>query len=141
MNEVLTDLQSAQMELEPQFKALRQAMGALRAAIRLAGEDKADALPMQRVLVKLESAASGVENESLNAAVSTFSAATQTALDNLAYEFASDLRDEFAIRGETVSGRPPTLAWRLLALNIDMATRKGQWFYGKEALTRRFPSL
>lgn len=139
MDEVLTHLQSAQMELEPQFKALRQAMGALRAAIRLAGEDKADALPMQRVLVKLESAASGVENESLNAAVSAFSAATQAALNNLAFEFASDLREAFEARGEKVKGRPPVLTVGILLFNIDIAGRKGQWSYGQEALTRPIP--
>lgn len=139
MEEVLGTVQSAQVELEPQFKALRQAMGALRVAARLAGEENADALPMQRALVKLQTAAEEVENESLDKAVSVFAAATQKALDELAYSFAEDLREEFNSRGETVSGRPPTLMVGMLIFNINMAARKGQWFYGKEALTRPIP--
>lgn len=139
MDEVLSELQRAQIELEPQFKALRQVMGALRAAIRLANEGKADALPMQRALTKLETAAGAVENESLDSAVSAFAAVTQTALDNLAFEFASDLREAFEARGEKVEGRPPVLIVGILIFNINIAGRKGQWFYGKEALTRPIP--
>ncbi|NCF67095.1 MAG: hypothetical protein GWP61_14060 [Chloroflexi bacterium] len=139
MEEVLSELQNAQTELDPQFKALRQAMGALRVAIRLASEDKADALPMQRALVKLETAAFAVENESLDSAVSAFAAATGTALNNLAFEFASDLREAFEARGERVEGRPPVLTVGKLIFNINIAGRKGQWFYGKEALTRPIP--
>jgi len=139
MDEVLSELQTAQMELDPQFRALRQAMGSLRTAIRLASEDKADALPMQRALIKLETAALAVENETLDSAVSTFAAATQTALNNLAFEFAGDLREAFEARGETVEGRPPVLTVGILIFNIDIAGRKGQWFYGKEALTRPIP--
>ncbi len=139
MEEVLSQLQTAQTELEPQFKALGQAMGALRVAIRLASEGKADALPMQKALLKLETAAYGVENESLDAAVSSFAAVTQTALNNLAFEFAGDLREAFEARGVIVEGRPPLLIVGLLIFNIDIAGRKGQWFYGKEALTRPIP--
>jgi hypothetical protein len=139
MDEVLSELQTAQTELEPQFKALRQAMGALRAATRLADENKADALPMQRALVKLETAAYAVDNELLDSAVSAFAAATQSALDNLAFEFAGDLREAFEARGEKVEGRPPVLTVGILIFNINIAGRKGQWFYGKEALTRPIP--
>jgi hypothetical protein len=136
MDQLLTQLQAAQAELEPQFKALRGTMNALRTAIRLASEEKADALPMQKALLKLEAAAAEVENETLQTAVSTFTTTTQTALDNLAFEFARDLRDEFISRGETVDGRPPTLIVNGLTLQLDSNARKGQWFYGKEPLTR-----
>lgn len=136
MDQLLTQLQAAQEELEPQFKALRGTMNALRTAIKLASEEKADALPMQKALLKLEAAAAEVENETLNTAVSTFTTTTQTALDNLAFEFARDLRDEFIKRGETVNGRPPTLVVNGLTLQLDSNARKGQWLYGREALTR-----
>jgi hypothetical protein len=136
MDQLLTQLQAAQEELEPQFKALRGTMNALRTAIKLASEEKADALPMQKALLKLEAAAAEVENDTLKTAVSTFTTTTQTALDNLAFEFARDLRDEFIKRGETVNGRPPTLVVNGLTLQLDSNARKGQWFYGKEALTR-----
>ena len=139
MEEVLTQLQTAQQELEPQFKALQQVMGALKTANRLANEGKADALPMQKALTKLEAAAANVDSNALAAAVSSFAYVTQTALDNLAYEFARDLRDEFAARGETVEGRPPTLTVGMLTFKIDIAARKGQWLYGKEPLTRPIP--
>lgn len=139
MEVVLLQLQAAEASLEPQFKTLHTTMGALKAAARLAAAEKADALPMQKALTKLETAAAGLENETVQAAVSAFAAATQTALDNLAFEFARDLRDEFAARGETVEGRPPTLTVRLFTLTIDIAARKGQWFYGKEPLTRPIP--
>ena len=139
MEDVLTQLEAAQAELEPQFKALRGVMSALNTAVRLAAADKADALPMYKALTKLETAAAPIENGELGAAVSAFASATQTALDNLAFEFAKDLREEFAKRGETVEGRPPTLTVGLLTFNINIAARKGQWFYGKEALTRPIP--
>ncbi|HFQ93377.1 MAG TPA: hypothetical protein ENK32_05175 [Anaerolineae bacterium] len=139
MEELLSQLQAAQAELEPQFKALRGAMGALKTAVRLASEEKADALPMQKALVKLETAAAEVESETLDTAVAAFAAVTQSALDDLAYEFAKDLREELEARGETVDGRPPTLYVGLLTLQINMAARKGQWFYGKEALTKPIP--
>lgn len=139
MEELLTQLQVAQAELEPQFKALRGAMGALKTAVRLASAEKADALPMQKALIKLETAAAEVVSDTLDTAAAAFAAVTQTALDDLAYEFAKDLRDEFTARGETVDGRPPTLYVGLLTLQINMAARKGQWFYGKEALTKPIP--
>jgi hypothetical protein len=136
MEDVLAQLEAARAELEPQFKALRGVMGALNASARLAAADKADALPMHKALTKLETAAALVENDVLQTAVSAFANATQTALDNLAFEFAKDLREEFAKRGETVAGRPPTLTVGLLTFDIHIAARKGQWLYGKEALTK-----
>lgn len=139
MENLLTQLQVAQEELDPQFKALRGVTGALKAAIRLASDDKADALPMHKALTKLELTAAEVENEALQTAVSAFATTTQSALDDLAFDFAKDLRDEFAARGEAVNGRPPTLSVGLLILQINMAARKGQWFYGKEPLTRPIP--
>jgi hypothetical protein len=142
MNEDLRrQLQQAQQDLEPQFKALRNAAGALQAAIRLADQEKADALPMQKALVKLEQAlaeveAEGLHAESLRSATETFGAETTHALDALAFEFARDLKETFEARGETVNGRPPTLVVDPLVLQIDINARKAQWFYGKEALTR-----
>jgi hypothetical protein len=139
MENVLSQLEAAQAELQPQFAALRAVTGAMKKAASLAAADKADALPMHKALLKLEAAAEQVENETLATAVASFAAATQTALDNLAYDFAKDLREAFAARGETVAGRPPTLAVGLLTFNINMAARKGQWLYGKEALTKPIP--
>lgn len=139
MEETLAQLEAARVDLDPQFKALRSVMSALNKAIRLASADKADALPMYKALTKLETAAEPVDNPTLHQAVSAFSTTTQTALDNLAYEFAKDLRDAFESRGETLTGRPPTLTINSLTLVINMAVRKGQWFYGKEALTKLIP--
>jgi hypothetical protein len=139
MEDVLAQLLTAQGEIEPQFKSYRLALSALKTAVQLANEEKADALPMQKALAKLETAAAGVHSESLAAAVSAFAATTQAALDNLAYDFAKDLREEFAKRGETVDGRPPTLTVGLLTFKIDIAARKGQWLYGKEPLTKPIP--
>ena len=139
MENVLAQLEAAQAELDPQFKALRTTMSALKTAVRLTNEEKADALPMQKALVKLETAAADVESATLDTAVSAFTAVTQTALDNLAFEFAKDLREVFAQRGESVAGRPPTLTIGLLTFKIEMAARKGQWFYGKDPLTKPIP--
>ncbi|MCP5098488.1 MAG: hypothetical protein GY943_23305 [Chloroflexi bacterium] len=139
MEEVLLQLELAQTELEPQFKALRGVMGALKTAVRLAAADSADALPMQKALTKLEITAAEVESGVLDTAVSAFAAVTQTALDNLAFDFAKDLRDAFAARGETIEGRPPMLTIGLFTFKIDIAVRKGQWFYGKEPLTKPIP--
>lgn len=139
MAEVLTQLERAMAELAPQLKALRTATSALNRAARLAAAEKADALPMQRALTRLEAAAENVESETLDSAVAAFAAATQAALDDLAFDFASDLREEFAARGETVEGRPPVLTVGILTLRIDIAARKGQWFYGKEPLTKPIP--
>ncbi|MFN8486840.1 MAG: hypothetical protein U0350_04555 [Caldilineaceae bacterium] len=137
MNQALLEqLQTAQAELDPQFKALREATGALKQALRLAGEEKADALAMQKELAKLRQAGAAVTNASLQTAIETFAAETQTALDALAFAFAHDLRATFEQRGQSVEGRPPTLVVGALVLQIDIAGRKAQWFYGKEALTR-----
>jgi hypothetical protein len=137
--ELLAQLQAAESELDPQFKALRGAMAALKTAVRLAADEQADALPMHKAQIKLEAAAAELENERLATAVTAFAAATQSALDNLAYDFAKDLRDAFAARGEEVEGRPPLLTVGLLSFKIEMAARKGQWFYGREPLTKPIP--
>ena len=139
MESLLTQLQTAQAELDPQFKALRGATAALKVAVRLASADKPDALPMNKALVKLETAASEVESEVLTTAVAAFRDVTNSALDDLAYDFAKDLRAEFEARGEQVDGRPPVLEVGMFTFNINIAARKGQWFYGKEALTKPIP--
>lgn len=139
LEDVLARLEIVQTELNPQFKALKATISALNVAARLASAEKADALPMQKALAKLEAAATEIESESLDTAVSAFAAATQTALDNLAFDFAKDLRDTFAQRDIHVDGRPPTLAVGILAFQIDIAARKGQWLYGREALTKPIP--
>ena len=139
MQDLLAQLELAYEELDPQFKAIKGVMAALKTAVRLASDEKPDALPMYKALVKLESTAAEMDNATLNTAVSAFADVTQTALDNLAFEFAKDLRDAFMARGETVAGRPPTLSVGIFALNIDIAARKGQWFYGKEPLTKPIP--
>lgn len=141
MSELLQQPQSTQGDLDPRFKALRAANSALQQAIRLASQEKADALPMQKALVKLEQALSlmqeqDLRRESMEAAVESFAAQTNHALDALAFEFAKDLKESFEARGETVGGRPPTLVVNELVLQIDINGRKAQWFYGKEALTR-----
>ncbi|MDQ3396419.1 MAG: hypothetical protein M3511_01390 [Deinococcota bacterium] len=134
--ELLERLQTTQQTLEPRFKALRGASAALKQAIKLASDEKADALPMQKALVKLQQATDLVGDEAMRAATENFRAETERALDALAFEFARDLKETFEGRGETVTGRPPTLVVGWLLLNIDIAARKAQWFYGKEALTR-----
>lgn len=145
LHEALTQLEAAQTELTPQFAALRLTMGALKPAIRLSKEDKADALPMQKALLKLETAVSAMQSETvidtgnLETAVSAFATVTNAALNDLAFDFAKDLRDEFAQRGETLNGRPPNLSVGILTLKIDIAARKAQWLYGKEALTKPIP--
>ena len=139
MEELVKQLTAAQTELAPQFKALRDVMGALNTAVRLAAAEKADALPMHKALSKLETTAAEVDSATLDQAVAAFAAVTQTALDDLAFDFAKDLRDEFGERGETVDGRPPILSIGLLTFKIDMAARKGQWFYGREPLTSAIP--
>lgn len=137
--ELAEQIKSAQQELDPQFKALRDATAALRQAVSLAGDEKMDALAMQKALGKLQQAAKQVENEKLQAAVHTFGTATQAALDALAFAFAHDLKETFEQRGQRVEGRPPTLVVGELVLQIDIGARKAQWFYGKEALTRPIP--
>lgn len=140
MNSTLsTTIQSAQEQLDPQFKALKAATGALKQAAKLAAEEKADALAMQKALGKLEQATELLDDNTFDAAVSAFRDDTTKALEGLAFDFASDLRDLFKERGETVEGRPPRLVVNDLVLDIDIATRKAQWTYGKEALTRPIP--
>lgn len=139
MKDLLAQLLEAQEELTPQFKALQGAMGSLKTAVRLASEEKADALPMHKALLKLEATTADVESETLHEAVAAFAAVTQNALDGLAFDFAKDLRDAFAQRGITVEGRPPVLTVGDLTFKIEMASRKGQWLYGKEPLTNPIP--
>jgi hypothetical protein len=137
--ELLEQLQAAQAELDPQFKALHAATAALKTAVKLASEEKAEALALQKALVKLEQANQQVDNQAMEAATQTFAAETERALDALAFAFARDLKEAFEGRGQHVEGRPPTLVVDSLVLNINMAARKAQWFYGKEALTRLIP--
>lgn len=137
--ELVEQIKRAQQELDPQFKALRDASGALRQAATLASQEQMDALAMQKTLTKLQQAAKTVEQATLQAAVAAFSAETQAALDTLAFEFARDLKTTFEQRGQSVEGRPPTLVVGDLVLQIDIGARKAQWFYGKEALTRAIP--
>ena len=145
LKEALVQLETAQKELDPQFAALRMTMGALKPAIRLSKDDKADALPMQKALLKLETAVTEMQAETvidtgnLETAVSAFAAVTQTALNDLAFDFAKDLRDEFTKQGVTMDGRPPTLIVGMLTFKMDIAARKGQWLYGREALTSPIP--
>ena len=99
---------------------------------------------MQKALAKLQQAAelvktAGLEDAALDSAATAFGAATQAALDSLAFQFARDLKESFEARGQTVDGRPPTLVVEQLVLQIDIAARKAQWFYGKEALTKPLP--
>lgn len=138
-NLLLEQLQAAQQQLAPQFKALKLATGALQTAVKTINTDKPEALAMQKALVKLQQAADLVDDETLQTAVATFASDTQQALDALAFEFARDLKATFEAQGQTVNGRPPTLAVGDLVLNIDIATRKAQWLYGKEELTRPMP--
>lgn len=94
---------------------------------------------MQAAMLKLEESAATISDEVLREATICFRKETEQALDALAFDFARDLRDLFAKRGEEIGGRPPTLTVGELVLQIDMASRKAQWFYGKEALTRKLP--
>lgn len=137
--QLVIQLEIAQADLDPQFKALRGATGALKRAVKLADEENLDALAMSKHLPKLQDAAAQVDSQPLQAATDAFAAETQELLDGLAFDFAKDLRDVFEARGLTVEGRPPTLSVGLLVLQIDMAARKAQWFYGKEPLTRPIP--
>jgi hypothetical protein len=111
-------------------------MAALNTAVRLAADDKPEALAMQKARVKLEQVAAPVDNESLDTAVAAFAAETERVLDALAFEFSRDLKETFEARGQQVEGQPPTLVVSKLVLNIDIANRKAQWFYGKKPLTR-----
>lgn len=137
--ELITKLQAAQQELDPQLKALQAASGALKQAVRQAGEEHLDALAMQKALIKLQQANDRLDKETLQVATAAFAEQTKTALDALAFDFARELKATFEARGESVEGRPPTLVVNSLTLQIDIAARKAQWLYGKEALTRPIP--
>lgn len=137
--ELLEQLRTAQQELEPQFKRLRNATSALQGALKLASEETLDALSMQKALTKLEEAGVPLDHAALQTATATFATVTQQALDALAFAFARDLKHAFEARGQAVEGRPPTLVVEDLVLNINIATRKAQWLYGKEALTSPIP--
>ncbi len=140
MNETLTaDLIAVQEELAPRFKALRTSLSALKQATRLAAEEQSDALAMQKVQAKLEQANDLLDDEQMQRVVDAFGQETQSALDSLAFDFARELKEIFAQRGITVEGRPPRLVVDDLVLEINMGTRKAQWLYGKEPLTRPIP--
>ena len=136
---LLTQLNAAQQDIEPDFKALRQALAALKRASKLAAEERLDAIAMQKALTKLQDADALVDRAALHQATNAFAQTTQQALDALAFDFARDLKASFEARGLTVEGRPPTLVVGELTLHIDSAARKAQWFYGREALTRPLP--
>ncbi|MEA3334823.1 MAG: hypothetical protein U9R25_02870 [Chloroflexota bacterium] len=137
--ELLTSLQAAQEALAPQYRLLHTANSSLKRAVKLASAETLDAIAMHKHLTKLQEAAGPLDDPTLNAAVTAFAQQTQHGLDALAFEFARDLKEVFERRGQVVDGRPPTLVVDQLALQIDMAARKAQWFYGKEALTRAIP--
>ena len=137
--ELLQKLGDAQQALVPQFNKLRAATGTLQSAIKLASEETLDALAMQKVLTKLQEANQLLEDEGLQAATTAFATTTNSALESLAFEFARDLKHVFETRGQRVEGRPPTLVVDQLVLNIDIAKRKAQWLYGKEALISPIP--
>ena len=137
--DLVESVREAQRTLEPQFKELRQAVAALKTAARLAENEKPDALPMNKALQKLEQAATKLPDDALQAATAAFRSETERALNALAFDFAKDLREVFAVRGVEVDGRPPALLVGDLVLRIDVAARKAQWFYGQEPLTGRLP--
>jgi hypothetical protein len=132
---LLAQLQTAQTSLEPQYHSLHAAVAALKRATALASEETLDAIAMHKHLAKLQEAAAQLDDPALTSAAAAFAEQTQHGLDALAFEFARDLKHVFERRGQEVQGRPPTLVVDSLALQIDMAARKAQWFYGKEALT------
>ena len=118
---------------------LHTATSVLKRAIALASDETLDAIAMHKLLARLEEAAAPLDDPSVRTAVAAFAAQTQHGLDALAFEFAHDLKEVFEHRGQTVQGRPPTLVVNSLTLQIDMAARKAQWLYGKEALTKPIP--
>ena len=137
--ELMEKIQTAQAEFEPQLKKLAAVVAALKAAGKLAAEEKPEALTMHKVLGKLQEVARPLANPNLSQAVTAFATATEKALESLAFEFASDLRTTFEKRGESVTGRPPTLVVGMFVLQMDMPGRKAQWFYGKEAISPPIP--
>lgn len=138
-SELIEKIQTAQAELEPQLKKLATIVGVLKAAGKLATVEKPEALTMYKVLDKLQQAAALLSNENLSQAVTAFADETAKALEALTFEFASDLRSTFEKRGESLTGRPPTLVVGVFVLQMDVPGRKAQWFYGKEALTHPIP--
>ncbi len=136
---LLDQLQTAQQAIEPQFRALRSTTSALKAAIKLASEDRAEALAMQKAANKLRDAAETVASPELATALRAFEESTREALDGLAFDFASDVRDALEAWGYAVDGRPPSLIVDPFVLQLDVAGRKAQWVYGKELLGRPLP--
>ena len=138
---LIKQLESGLTEVLPRTKALQAMTGALKQGLRLASQEKLDALPMQKALAKFEGALQAVEvqgltTDDLRTIHKTFADVTNQALEALAFDFARDLKELFETQGETVSGRPPTVVVGELVLQLDVNARKGQWFYGKEALTK-----
>ena len=111
--ELLTQLQTAQSTLEPQYHVLHTATSVLKRAIALASDETLDAIAMHKLLARLEEAAAPLDEPSVRTAVAAFAAQTQHGLDALAFEFAHDLKEVFEHRGQTVQGRPPTLVVEL----------------------------
>ena len=138
-NELLTQLQATHRELQPQLKALRTATSAIQRGMKVVRREKPEALAMQRALGKLQQANQQLNHAQLDATIRIFEDATSTALKNLEFDFARDLKESFEQQGEVVMGRPPTLTVGLLQLQLDSTTRKAKWFYGKEPLTRALP--
>ena len=142
MNDILIEqLKNGQSDISPRFKALQAMTGALKQGLRLASQEKIDALPMQKALTRFETALQAVEDQGLatdelRTIHETFADVTQQALEALAFDFARDLRELFETQGESVSGRPPAIVVGELVLQLDVNARKAQWFYGKEALTK-----
>ncbi|MDE0197082.1 MAG: hypothetical protein OXK78_02745 [Caldilineaceae bacterium] len=142
MNQILVEqLKIGQSDIMPRFKALQAMTSALKQGMRLTSQEKLDALPMQKALAKFEAALQAVEEQGLVTDElltihKTFADVTQQALEAVAFDFARDLRELFETQGETVSGRPPTVVVGELILQLDTNARRGQWFYGKEALTK-----
>lgn len=132
---LLAHLQAAQSTIEPKYQALHAGVAALKRAVALANDETLDAIAMHKHLAKLQEAAAALDDPVLDGAVAAFAEQTQHGLNALAFEFARDLKHVFERRGQAVQGRPPTLVVDSLVLQIDMAARKAQWFYGKEALT------
>ena len=91
-SELLDKLQAAQQAIDPQYKMLHTATGMLKRAVKLAGEERLDAIAMHKLLAKLEEAAAPLDSQPVNDAVAAFVAQTQHGLDALAFEFARDLK-------------------------------------------------
>ncbi|MEZ4630660.1 MAG: hypothetical protein R2880_08130 [Deinococcales bacterium] len=136
MSELIEALSLVQQRFEPEFKGLKSLTAALAQAKKLASQDKLDASAMQKALVKFEQGAQPFEDEGLKEALNLFKAKTEELLEALAFDFAKDLKDSFQAKGIEIEGRPPSLVVGELLLEINMASRKALWFYGKEPLSR-----